>query len=89
MYVPYAALYYVDRVHLICSRNLTCHHLSIFDYLTPEIIIMAVSVIIHCPIWFFLLMLLDTKKSGGNVKDFFKYFLVSLLQHSFTSAVFN
>jgi hypothetical protein len=77
MYVPYAALYYIDRVHLMCSINAACHHLSISDYLTSEIIVMALGVMLHCPIWFFVLVLLDTKKSGRNIKDFFKYFRVS------------
>ncbi|XP_016838488.1 ATP-binding cassette sub-family A member 5 isoform X2 [Nasonia vitripennis] len=75
MYVPYAALYYIDRVYLMCTMNATCRHLSISDYLTSEIIVMALGVMLHCPLWFFVLLLLDTKKSGGNVKDFFKYYV--------------
>ncbi|XP_043274650.1 ABC transporter A family member 1-like isoform X2 [Venturia canescens] len=75
MYVPYAAVYYVDRVHLMCSINAACHHLTMSDYLTSEIIVMALSVLIHCPLWFFVLLILDIKKSGGNVSDVFKYFL--------------
>ncbi|XP_012225217.1 cholesterol transporter ABCA5-like isoform X2 [Linepithema humile] len=75
MYVPYAAVYYVDRVYLMCSINAACHHLTMSDYLTTEIILMAVGVLLHCPLLFFLLLLLDIKKSGGNVSDFFKYFL--------------
>lgn len=79
MYVPYAALYYIDRVYLMCSINATCHHLSISDYFTSEILIMAFGVILHCPVWFFVLLLLDTKKNGGNLRDFFKYYLVSAM----------
>lgn len=78
MYVPYAAVYYVDRVHLMCSINAACHHLTMSDYLTSEIIVMGLGVILHCPFWFFVLLLLDIKKSGGNFSDFFKYFLVSI-----------
>lgn len=77
MYVPYAAVYYVDRVYLMCSINAACHHLNMSDYLTTEIILMAFGVLLHIPLWFFVLLLLDIKKSGGNVSDFFKYFLVS------------
>lgn len=78
MYVPYAAVYYVDRVHLMCSINAACHYLSMSDYLTTEILLLAVGVVLQCPIWFFVLLLLDNSKSGGNVGDFFKrYFLVS------------
>nr|XP_050848484.1 cholesterol transporter ABCA5-like [Vespula vulgaris]XP_050848485.1 cholesterol transporter ABCA5-like [Vespula vulgaris]XP_050848486.1 cholesterol transporter ABCA5-like [Vespula vulgaris] len=75
MYVPYAAVYYVDRVHLMCSINAACQHLTMSDYLTTEIILMAVGVLLHCPLWFFVLLLLDIKKSGGNITDTFKHFL--------------
>ncbi|XP_029171757.1 ATP-binding cassette sub-family A member 5-like isoform X1 [Nylanderia fulva] len=75
MYVPYAAVYYVDRVYLMCSINAACHHLTMSDYLTTEIILMVVGVVLHVPFWFFILLLLDIKKSGGNISDFFKYFL--------------
>ncbi|XP_033331289.2 cholesterol transporter ABCA5 isoform X1 [Megalopta genalis] len=75
LYVPYAAVYYVGRVHLMCSINAACHHLTMSDYLTTEIIIMAFGVLLHCPVWFFILLILDTKKSGGNVRDIFKHFL--------------
>ncbi|CAK9823283.1 Cholesterol transporter ABCA5 [Anthophora retusa] len=75
LYVPYAAVYYVERVHLMCSINAACHHLTMSDYLTTEIILMAFGVLLHCPVWFFALLLLDIKKSGGNVSDIFKHFL--------------
>ncbi|KAG7209072.1 hypothetical protein KM043_015226 [Ampulex compressa] len=75
MYVPYAAVYYVERVHLMCSINAACHHLTMSDYLTTEIILMIFGLILHCPLWFFVLLLLDIKKSGGNVGDIFKHFL--------------
>ncbi|XP_017880849.1 ATP-binding cassette sub-family A member 5-like isoform X1 [Ceratina calcarata] len=75
LYVPYAAVYYVGRVHLMCSINAACHHLTMSDYLTAEIILMAFGVLLHCPLWFFVLLLLDIKKSGGNVSDVFKHFL--------------
>lgn len=76
LYVPYAAVYYVERVHLMCSINAACHHLTMSDYLTTEIILMACGVLLHCPLWFCVLLLLDIKKTGGNVSDIFKYFLV-------------
>ncbi|XP_034182709.1 cholesterol transporter ABCA5 isoform X1 [Osmia lignaria lignaria] len=75
LYVPYAAVYYVGRVHLMCSINAACHHLTMSDYLTTEIILMAFGVLLHCPMWFFVLLILDIKKSGGNVGDIFKHFL--------------
>ncbi|XP_034945670.1 ATP-binding cassette sub-family A member 5-like [Chelonus insularis] len=74
MYLPYAAVYYVDRVHLMCSINAACHHLTMSDYLTTEILVMALGVLIHCPLWLFVLVIIDVKKSGGKVSDLFKKF---------------
>ncbi|CAD6242712.1 GSCOCT00009542001.2-RA-CDS [Cotesia congregata] len=73
-YLPYASVYYLDRVHLMCSINAACHHLTMFDYLTTEIIVMAVGALLHIPVWFFVLMVLDIKKTGGKMSDVFKYF---------------
>jgi len=59
MYVPYAAVYYVDRVHLMCSINAACHYLAMSDYLTMEILLLAFGALLQCPIWLFVLLLLD------------------------------
>lgn len=69
MYTPYAIVYYVQRVHLMCQVNSACTHLVISDYMTPEILIMLFGTLIHIPIWFFVLMILDVKKNGGRVRD--------------------
>lgn len=75
MYLPYAAIYYVDRVHLMCSINEACHHLTVTDYLTAEIVVMGLGVLLQYPVWFFVLLLLDVKKNGGKITDVFKYYL--------------
>ncbi|XP_018316793.1 ATP-binding cassette sub-family A member 5 [Mycetomoellerius zeteki] len=77
MYVPYAAVYYVDRVHLMCSINAACHYLAMSDYLTMEIILLAFGALLQCPIWLIILLILDINKSGGNVSDVFKYYFLS------------
>ncbi|PSN57079.1 ATP-binding cassette sub-family A member 5 [Blattella germanica] len=77
MYLPYAVVYYVDRVHLMCQVNKACTHLSLPDYMTHEIIVMLVGILLHIPIWFFILLILDIKKSGGRASDVFKHFLRS------------
>lgn len=79
MYIPYATVYYVDRVYLMCSLNAACHHLTMSDYLTTEIVVMAIAMLVHCPMWYFVLILLDIKKSGGKISDFFKDCLVSAI----------
>nr|CAD7408080.1 unnamed protein product [Timema cristinae] len=73
MYIPYAIIYYVDRVHLMCRVNSACTNLTIVDYLTDEIIVMLFAILIHIPLWFFILLVLDVKKSGGRTSDVFKY----------------
>jgi ATP-binding cassette, subfamily A (ABC1), member 5 len=71
MYVPYAICYYVDRVYIACNLNSACANLSFVNYLTEEIIVMIVSVIIHIPIWSLCLRIVDIKKNGGKIKDLF------------------
>ena len=78
MYIPYAVLYFVDRVYMMCRVNLACTNLTVADYVTDEIIVMLVGIVIHIPIWFFVLLILDIKKSGGKASDVFKHFLVTI-----------
>lgn len=79
MYTPYAVVYYVQRVHLMCQVNSACTHLTVSDYMTDEIILMFVGTILHIPFWFFILMVLDVKKNGGKVRDALLIFKVSYL----------
>lgn len=74
MYIPYAIVYYVQRVYLMCSVNSACTNLTLADYATDEIIVMLVGIIVHVPIFFFVLMVLDIKKTGGKVGEAFKVF---------------
>jgi ATP-binding cassette subfamily A (ABC1) protein 5 len=80
MYLPYAVVYYVDRVHLMCHVNSACTNLTLADYITDEIIVMLVGILLHIPIWFFVLLILDIKKSGGRASDVFRNFLVMIFQ---------
>ncbi|XP_049766661.1 cholesterol transporter ABCA5-like isoform X1 [Schistocerca cancellata] len=73
MYIPYAVVYFVDRVHLMCSVNSACNYLTVGDYLTEEVIVMLVGILLHIPFWFFVLLILDVRKSGGRTSDVFKY----------------
>ncbi|XP_011864541.1 PREDICTED: ABC transporter A family member 1-like isoform X2 [Vollenhovia emeryi] len=76
MYMPFATIYYVDRIYLTCSINTVCHYLTMSDYLTTEIIILASGALLQCPIWLFVLFLLDINKSGGNVSDVLKHYFL-------------
>lgn len=72
MYIPYALVYFVDRVYIACNLNSACADLSLLDYMTEEIIVMIVSVIIHIPIWSLCLRIVDLKKNGGRLSDIWK-----------------
>ena len=72
MYIPYAICYYVDRIYIACNLNSACASLSFVNYLTEEIIVIIVSVIIHIPIWAVCLRIVDIKKNGGKIKDVFR-----------------
>lgn len=61
----------------MCQVNSACTSLSLVDYMTDEIGVMIVGILFHIPLWFFVLMVLDIKKSGGRVRDAFKFFYVS------------
>lgn len=74
MYTPYAIVYYIQRVYVMCKVNVACTSLSLEDYLTDEIIMMAVGCLLNIPFWFVVLLVLDIKKSGGKISDAFKFF---------------
>lgn len=78
MYIPYAIIYYVQRVYLMCKHSGACSstNLSLTDYMTDEIVVMLVGILVHIPFWFFVLMVVDIKKSGGKVSEAFKIFQV-------------
>jgi ATP-binding cassette subfamily A (ABC1) protein 5 len=81
-YLPYAIVYFVDRVYLMCRVNSACTNLTFADYLTDEIIVMLVSSLLQIPILLYVLLVLDIKKSGGRASDFFKHFMVIIFKIS-------
>ncbi|KAF5301097.1 hypothetical protein FQA39_LY10916 [Lamprigera yunnana] len=74
MYIPYGAVYYIQRVYQMCTEYRGCSTISLCDYMTHEIIIMIVGIILHLPIWSLILIILDIVKSGGKISDAFKLF---------------
>lgn len=76
LYIPYAIIYFVDRVYLMCSTNPACSYLDFTDYLTDEIIVMIFSCLLHIPFWFMLLRVFDVKKAGGRASDAFQFLKV-------------
>ncbi|XP_053687568.1 cholesterol transporter ABCA5-like [Sabethes cyaneus] len=71
MYIPYAAVYFVDRVYIACRLSSACAELSMAHYMTEEMIVMACGCLLHIPIWAFCLRVSDLVKSGGRVRDMF------------------
>lgn len=65
MYIPYALVYFVDRIYIGCSLT----SLSFINYMTEEIIVMIISVVLHIPIWSVCLRVVDIKKNGGRITD--------------------
>lgn len=72
MYIPYALVYFVDRVYIACNMSSACANLSFINYMTEEIIVMIVSVILHIPIWSLCLRIVDIKKNGGKINDMWR-----------------
>lgn len=69
MYIPYALIYFVDRIYIACSISSACANLSIINYMTEEIVVVLLSSVLHIPIWWIGLQIADIKKSGGRVRD--------------------
>lgn len=80
MYIPYAAIYFVDRVYVSCRLSSACAELSLSNYMTEEVIVMALGAILHIPIWALILRIVDIRKSGGKVKDAFRSKKVSRMK---------
>lgn len=72
MYIPYALVYFVDRIYIACNLSSACANLSFINYMSEEIIVMIVSVIIHIPVWALCLRIVDIKKNGGKLNDLLK-----------------
>lgn len=69
MYIPYALIYFVDRIYIACTISSACANLSIINYMTEEIVVILVSSVLHIPLWWIGLQVADIKKSGGRVRD--------------------
>lgn len=72
MYIPYALVYFVDRIYIACSLTSACASLSFINYMTEEIIVMIISVVLHIPIWSVCLRIVDIKKNGGKITEIWK-----------------
>ncbi|KAL7012162.1 hypothetical protein ACKWTF_014662 [Chironomus riparius] len=72
MYIPYALIYFVDRIYIACSISNACSNLTIANYMTEEIIVILASSLLHIPIWSVCLMIADIKKNGGKIRDLIK-----------------
>ncbi|EAA07114.4 AGAP010416-PA, partial [Anopheles gambiae str. PEST] len=77
MYIPYATVYFVDRVYIACRLSSACAELSMAHYMTEEVIVMACGCLLHIPIWAFCLRVSDVMKSGGRMRDLFHRSAVS------------
>lgn len=69
MYIPYAAIYFVDRVYVACRLAGACSELSLANYMTPEVLVMALGTVLHIPLWALALRVCDARKSGGKIRD--------------------
>lgn len=78
MYIPYATVYFVDRVYIACQLSSACAELSMAHYMTEEMIVMACGCLLHIPIWAFCLRISDVMKSGGRLRDLFHHKAVCL-----------
>ncbi|KAK7074087.1 ABC-2 transporter protein [Halocaridina rubra] len=68
-YIPFGLLYYINKIYILCSIKGDCSSLTAGDYMTGEIIVMFVMLLIDIPLYYILLRLADTLKLGGSWRE--------------------
>ncbi|CAK1589994.1 unnamed protein product [Parnassius mnemosyne] len=67
MYIPYAIIYYVDRVYLTCNLRGLCTTPELWSYFTAEVWVLIAAMLLHVPICGAALLAADRLKSGGRI----------------------
>ncbi|KAM3955750.1 cholesterol transporter ABCA5-like, partial [Aphomia sociella] len=67
MYIPYAIIYYVDRVYLTCNLRGVCTMPALWQYFTPEVWVLIAAMLFHVPLCGAVLLAADRLKSGGRI----------------------
>ncbi|MCL4125298.1 UNVERIFIED_CONTAM: hypothetical protein GTU68_066750, partial [Idotea baltica] len=70
-YIPFGALYYVNKVYVSCDLLNACGDITMADYMTPEIVVMLVFCVVDAFVFYVLLKVVDVIKAGGHVRDVF------------------
>lgn len=68
-YLPFGILYYINKVYLDCSLRNVCDTLTSADYMTMEIVLMFVMCILNIFIYYLILRIADTYKTGGSIRE--------------------
>ncbi|XP_045490404.1 cholesterol transporter ABCA5 isoform X1 [Pieris rapae] len=67
MYIPYAIIYYVDRVYLTCNLSGLCPVPALSSYFTAEVWVLIGAMVFHVPLCGAALLAADRLKSGGRI----------------------
>ncbi|XP_073948704.1 LOW QUALITY PROTEIN: cholesterol transporter ABCA5-like [Choristoneura fumiferana] len=67
LYIPYAIIYYVDRVYLTCNLRGVCATPALGSYFTAEVWVLIVAMVFHVPVCGAALLAADRLKSGGSL----------------------
>lgn len=66
-YIPFGLLYYTNKIYITCTITDTCGESG--AYMTPEIIILFVVLLLDIPVYYLLLRVVDTVKLGGKWQE--------------------
>ncbi|XP_075983489.1 cholesterol transporter ABCA5-like isoform X2 [Anticarsia gemmatalis] len=67
MYIPYAIIYYVDRVYLTCNLRGLCTTPALSSYFTAEVWVLVAAMLLHVPVCGAALLAADRLKSTGRI----------------------
>ncbi|XP_012548268.1 cholesterol transporter ABCA5 [Bombyx mori] len=65
MYIPYAIMYYVDRVYVTCNLRGVCTTPTLGSYFTAEVWVLIAAMLLHVPLCGAALLAADKLKTGG------------------------
>lgn len=67
MYIPYAIIYYIDRVYVRCNLRALCTTPELSSYFTAEVWVLIVAMLIHIPVCGAAVLAADRLKTSGRI----------------------
>lgn len=88
-YIPFGIFYWINKQYILCTANDTCDKLTFSDYLGPEMLIMALCLVVQIPIFLMLVVIADVVKHGSSPWTAFTAVFVSEINVNLLGSYIN